>query len=108
MRILERHQNLLILGFRFLYGLRSVTPFAIGISDVSYLRFTLLNLIGAGIWAISIGLAGYYFGQAVEAILGDIKRYEVELMAGIFGLAMVIWLVHFYRRRRSDRSASCE
>jgi membrane protein DedA with SNARE-associated domain len=97
LRILERHQNLLILGFRFLYGLRSVTPFAIGISDVSYLRFTLLNLIGAGIWAISIGLAGYYFGQAVEAILGDIKRYEVELMAGIVGLAMVIWLVHFYR-----------
>jgi membrane protein DedA with SNARE-associated domain len=104
--ILERHQNLLILGFRFLYGLRSVTPFAIGISNVSYMRFTLLNLIGASIWAISIGLAGYYFGRAVEAVLGDVKRYEVELMAGIVGLAVVIWLAHLYRRRKSERSAS--
>lgn len=103
---LERHQNLLILGFRFLYGLRSVTPFAIGMSEVSYLRYTLLNAIGAGIWASSIGCAGYYFGRAVEAILGDIKQYEVEVMAGIVGLAMVIWLVHFYRRRRSDRGAA--
>jgi membrane protein DedA with SNARE-associated domain len=106
LHILERHQNLLILGFRFLYGLRSVTPFAIGISNVSYIRFTLLNLIGASIWAISIGLAGYYFGQAMEAILGDIKRYEVGLMVAIVGLAMVIWLVHVYRQRRSVRSAS--
>jgi membrane protein DedA with SNARE-associated domain len=40
LRVLERHQNLLILGFRFLWGLRSVTPYAIGISNVSYLRFT--------------------------------------------------------------------
>jgi membrane protein DedA with SNARE-associated domain len=103
---LERHQTLLILGMRFLYGLRSVTPFAIGMSDVSYLRYTVLNLIGAGIWAISIGLAGYYFGHALESVLGDIKRYELELMAGIVGLATLIWLAHFYRRRRSARTAA--
>jgi len=106
LRLLERHQNLLILGFRFVYGLRSVTAFAVGISDVSYVRFALLNLIGASIWAIAIGCAGYYSGRAAEAILGDIKRYEVGLMLGIGGLAMLIWLVHFYRQRRSARSAS--
>jgi len=98
---LDQHQNLLILGFRFVYGLRTVTPFAIGMSGVSYLRFILLNLTGAGIWAISIGLAGYYFGQAVEALLGDIKRYELILMTSIIGIAILIWLVHIYRRRRS-------
>ena len=47
----KQHQNLLILGFRFLYGLRSVTPFVIGMSGISWLRFALLNVIGAGIWA---------------------------------------------------------
>ena len=29
-RLIERHQNFLILTFRFYYGLRSVTPFALG------------------------------------------------------------------------------
>ena len=29
---IERQQNLLILSFRFLYGIRTVTPFAIGMS----------------------------------------------------------------------------
>jgi membrane protein DedA with SNARE-associated domain len=101
---LERHQTLLILGFRFLYGLRSVTPFAIGMSDVSWLRFSLLNLIGAGIWAICFGLAGYYFGQAVEAFVGDIKQYELELIASVIGFGTLLWLVHWYRRRRSAHS----
>jgi len=104
--ILERYQVLLLLGFRFLYGLRTVTPFAIGMSNVSYLQFTLLNLIGAGIWTISIVFAGYYFGRAMQALLGDIKQYELELMTGIIGTAMVIWLVHFYRHRRSGHSTS--
>jgi membrane protein DedA with SNARE-associated domain len=102
--LLERHQNLLILGFRFLYGIRAVTPFAIGMSNVPYLRFIVLNFIGAVIWAISIGLAGYYFGQVVESILGDIKQYEVEFMGGIVGIALLVWLVHFYRRRHPSRT----
>ena len=103
---MHRHQNLLILGFRFLYGLRSVTPFAIGMSEVSWWRYTLLNLLGAGVWATSIGFAGYYFGNAVEAVLGDIKHYELELMASIVGVAMLIWLLHFYRRHRSTGTVS--
>jgi membrane protein DedA with SNARE-associated domain len=100
--ILHRHQNLLILSFRFLYGIRTVTPFAIGMSEVSYLRFAILNIIGAAIWATSIALAGYYFGHAVEMVLGDIKKYEVEVMAAIILLAAVIWIIHFYRSRKQS------
>ena len=106
LRMLERHQILLILGFRFLYGLRSVTPFAIGMSEVSYWRFTVLNLIGAGVWATSITLAGYYFGQAVEAVIGNIKHYEVALIATIVVIGMLIWIVHLYWQRRSEHNAS--
>ena len=99
--ILERHQNILILGFRFVYGLRTITPFAIGISNVSYVRFATLNLIGAATWAVSIGVAGYYFGQALETILGNVKHYEMALAGTIISIASVLWLVRFYRQRRA-------
>ena len=98
---LKKHQNLLILSFRFLYGIRTVTPFAIGMSEVSHLRFTLLNIIGAGIWAIAS--AGYYFGQAVETVMGDIKKYELQVMAAIVVLASLVWVIHFYRQHRSKQ-----
>jgi len=98
---LGKHQNLVILSFRFLYGLRAATPFVIGMSKISYLRFTTLGLVSAGIWAISIAVAGFYFGRAVELVLEDIKSYELELLSGVVGVALVVWLVHVYRRRRA-------
>jgi membrane protein DedA with SNARE-associated domain len=100
--IMQRHQNLLILSFRFLYGIRTITPFAIGMSAVSYLRFTLLNITGAAIWASSIALAGYYFGRAVEVLLGDIRKYEIVIMAAIILIAALIWLILFYLRRKQS------
>ncbi|MEZ5543484.1 MAG: DedA family protein [Pseudomonadota bacterium] len=99
LRQLERQQNWLLLSFRFLYGLRSITPFAVGLSTIPWLRFTLFNLLGAGIWASVIGLAGYYFGRAIETVIGDIRHYELEVMGGIIAAAVLLWVVHRYRRR---------
>ena len=38
-RLIDRFQTPLILGFRFLYGLRTVMPFAIGVSKIPVIRF---------------------------------------------------------------------
>lgn len=94
---------LLILGFRFLYGLRTVTPFVLGSSQVSYLLFTLLNLIGAGTWAIVIGVAGYYFGNGVEMVLGEIKHYELQLMVFVGFSGALVWIVFLLRKRKRNR-----
>jgi membrane protein DedA with SNARE-associated domain len=51
-RLLNRFRTLLILIFRFLYGLRAVTPFVIGMSTVPTRTFVLLNAIGALVWAV--------------------------------------------------------
>ena len=72
LNLLKRHQILLILGFRFLYGTRTITPFLIGISRVSPVRFLILNIIGASVWAAVIGGLGYAFGQTLESLVGDI------------------------------------
>lgn len=93
--LLHRHQVPLILGFRFLYGLRSVTPFAIGASGISPVRFLILNMIGALVWAITVGYLGYLFGQVVERVMGEIKHYEMWLLLGIALLALIVWLVRY-------------
>lgn len=98
---LERHQNLLLIGFRFLYGVRTVTPFAIGMSNVSYPRFLLLSLTSTAIWATSFSLVGYYFGRAAKAVLGNIRHYEIALMLSVIAVSSLIWLVRYYRRQRS-------
>ncbi len=99
-RLLERHQLWLVLGFRFLYGLRTVTPFLIGASSISPSRFLVLNTLGAAAWATVIGTLGYLFGHTLELIIGDVKRYEVLVIAILAGAGVVVWSVHVLTRNR--------
>lgn len=102
--LLHRHQLWLILGFRFLYGIRTVTPFLIGAARISPLRFLVLNLVGAAVWAVAVGVAGYLFGNALEAVLGDIKRYELALFAGFAVIGVLVWTARRLRARRAQQS----
>jgi membrane protein DedA with SNARE-associated domain len=102
-RLLHQHQILLILGFRFLYGLRTVTPFLIGASGIARLRFTILNLLGAFVWAVAIGILGYLFGQTFELLLDDIKRYELWLFVGLAIVGVIVWWFYRFRKRPPKR-----
>ena len=101
--LLHRHQYFLILTFRFYYGLRNVTPFAVGSAQVPRIRFFVLNLLGAIVWATVFGYAGYLSSEAMELFLGDLKRYELYAFGGIVVLAMAIWVFTLVRQRRRTR-----
>ena len=105
-RLLKRFHTPLILSFRFLYGLRTVTPFVIGMSTVPAWKFIIFNFIGALVWAIAIGSGGYIFGSALEILIGDIKRYEYYMLGLIALTGAGIWAIHLYRCRKGYLSAS--
>jgi membrane protein DedA with SNARE-associated domain len=104
-RLLERFQDYLIFLFRFLYGMRVLTPFVLGLSRVSKGRFLLLNMIGALVWALIVGTGGFLFGQALESLIGDLKRFEAEILGLVVLAGAVVWVIHGYRRRRSKYSS---
>ncbi len=101
--LLHKHEKLLVLGFRFLYGFRTVTPFMLGASGLSPVRFLVLNAIGALLWAISIGVSGYLFGSGLELLIGDIKRYEVIVFVGLAIAGAVAWSIYTFRKQKARR-----
>lgn len=103
--LLHRHQIPLILGFRFLYGIRTVAPFALGMSGVPLSRFAPLNAVSALAWAIVGGSAGYLLGSALQRVLGDLERYEATLFLAIVAAGIAVW---WLRRRRMASAAARE
>ena len=96
--LLHKYQTWFIIGFRFIYGLRTVTPFLVGASRVTPGRFLILNMIGALLWSVVFGILGYLFGTTLDIILGDLKRYEL-LILGLMAVAgLLIWLVLLLRK----------
>jgi len=99
---LDKHGTVLVLIFPFLYGLRTVTPFVIGMSPIRARKFILLSAVSACVWAVTVGFGGYLFGKTLELIMGDIRHYEIEIMGIILLAGIIIWTIFFFRQRRSQ------
>jgi membrane protein DedA with SNARE-associated domain len=92
-KLVQRHQNLVILIFRFVYGVRAITPFLLGVSRVSLFKFSVLNAVGAIAWAIALTSLGYFFGHAAGVLIGDIKKYEFIIIGLIMLAGLVVWML---------------
>lgn len=101
--LIERNQNWLIVGVRFMYGLRLIGPLVIGMSAVSARRFVLLNLLGAAIWAPLVVGAGYLFGHALGWLMDRIQNFQF-IALGVFVIAACG--VALWRRQRAPREGS--
>lgn len=106
-RLLDRWGDGFVLSFRFLYGLRAVSPIAIALSSISATRFAVLNLISAGIWAVAVGSLGYLFGQAIEGMMGRLKVWEHRILAAL-AIAVAIFVIHRLVRARLKRNADAK
>jgi membrane protein DedA with SNARE-associated domain len=101
---LERYDTGFILSFRFIYGVRNFSSFAMGMSAVRGRRFLILNLLAAAVWAGSFISVGYFLGHAFRAVLGDIARTFSLAMLGVFvAIAGSVGLFHRLQRRRQHR-----
>ena len=104
LNIARRHQDLLIVSCRFLYGLRVATPVTLGTAGVTRLRFASLNALGALLWGASLTTAGWFAGAALERWLGDLREHGWLIAVMVIALALLAWFSHAalarVRRRR--------
>ncbi|HLV68587.1 MAG TPA: DedA family protein [Polyangiaceae bacterium] len=90
-RRLARRGTAFVFGFRFLYGLRTVTPVVLGATGYPALRFLLLNTGGAALWSVLFGGLGFALGASLEALLRRAVRVE-ELLAAALVVGLLLWL----------------
>jgi membrane protein DedA with SNARE-associated domain len=88
--LLCKYNVLFIMSFRFIYGVRNVSSFAVGLSGLPWVRFASLNFIAAGLWASSFVGAGYIFGHVSEEVLGKGAQAFGFTMLLIFILIIVL------------------
>lgn len=101
---LQSYESLLIIGIRFIAGATGIGYLAIGMSKVDIVRFTILNLVGAFIWATALAVAGYLLGGLLQLILADLEAVEKPLLIGLV-LATLAWIVWHYQRNHRNRAA---
>ena len=102
-RLLKNYDIWFIFGFRFIYGIRSICPFVIGMSGVRPRRFMLLNLLATTTWASAIGGASFALGSAMELFLARLKGFEAVVIAAAVTAALALWALYLVRIKMRTR-----
>jgi membrane protein DedA with SNARE-associated domain len=101
--LIHDHHNKILFFYRFLYGLRIPTLLALGTSEISTKKFVTINLLNSVVWTAIFVLGGYFFGDIFTSIVGDIKKYEKEILIGIGVIAIIVWAISVFRNKEEYR-----
>jgi len=63
--LLKKHGSWIIITKKFIYGLKTLIPLAIGLTKYDFMKFMAYNAIGAAVWAVAVGGISYLFGGAL-------------------------------------------
>lgn len=88
--LLKRYGVAYIFLYRYPKGMRTIGALPVGLTDISWRRFTLLNAASAITWSILLVGVGYAFGEAIEdAVTQGWGMVSVALL--VISVAL-IWL----------------
>ncbi len=96
----ERHGGKTIVVTRFVPILRTFAPFVAGIAQMTYVRFTAYNVVGAVLWVGSLLYAGYWFGNV--PLVKDNLALVMLVIVAVSLAPIAVELVRHRARQRSE------
>lgn len=98
-RLIHRYPTSSVFAVRFLYGMRLVGPMVIGASGLAPWRFAVINVLSALIWASLFVSAGFWAGEALQHVFGDLKPYRLPIFLTIIAVVTLAALLRYLRSR---------
>ncbi len=90
--LMKRYGDKIIFFQKFVYGIKTLIPIAIGLTKYSFTKFNILNIISAAIWALLLGLSSFYAGEALSNFASYFSMYPWLAPLIIGSLLGALWL----------------
>jgi undecaprenyl-diphosphatase len=98
----KKHGGRTVAIGRFATAVGAFIPFTAGVAKMPYRRFLLFDVPAIIVWATSISLFGYLFGENLAFVDKVLSRFGYFVL----GLVVVIFGVRFLWRKWSEREAA--
>ncbi len=99
--MIKRYDWILFIVSKYLHGIRTFVPIAVGISRYNIKKFFLINAIGAIIWGISLGFLGFYASGFFIDIIRVLLEYPYLLPVVFIGIVIIVVLFMYIKKRLS-------
>lgn len=99
--MMKKNGSWIILIQKFVYGIKTLIPIAIGLTKYDFKKFALLNILSAAVWAVVFGLGSYLSGNALVkfASLVSDKPWIAPIILVVFGGALWFYMTHATKRK---------
>jgi membrane protein DedA with SNARE-associated domain len=102
MRVFERYGVAAIILTQWIYGLRITCAVIIGMSKIGLMKFLFYEALSCAIWSAAITALGYYFGRAIESLLGRVEHIEKYGLFTIVAIAVGFWMYHRWKEKKEE------
>jgi len=99
--LLKKYGWPIIFVQRYLYGLRTIIPIAIGLTGYSAQKYAFINLIAAWCWAALIILPVWYFGDVILGLITWAKAHWYFALPFVF---IVVGTLFFYFKNLTHKT----
>lgn len=99
--LLKKNGSWIIVAQKFIYGVKTIIPIAIGLTRYDFKKFAILNIIGALLWSLTFGLGSYYSGGFLVKLTEIIttKPWIAPLMLVTFGSSLWLYLTKATKKK---------
>ncbi|MFC3847407.1 DedA family protein [Helicobacter baculiformis] len=98
--LLQKYGWFVIFIQRYMYGMRTIIPISIGLTRYNALKFAIINLLSAFVWASITIVLAWFFGEQIFNLLGVLKRYPyLVILLLVCVLGFVIWYFQAHTKK---------
>lgn len=98
--LMKKYGTLVIFLQKYIYGVKTLVPIAIGLTKYSGVKFAFYNFLAAVIWAIVVGVSSYIGGKTILSILDKIKENPwIMPLIGVFVILALSFLINRATKR---------
>jgi membrane protein DedA with SNARE-associated domain len=90
--LVKKYGDIVVFIQKFIYGVKTLVPVAMGLSKYSYVKFGILNIPASLLFATFFGLLSYKGGEQIVNAFEVIKSNPWIMPLIILSLLSILWL----------------
>lgn len=90
--LMKKHGSWIIFLQKFVYGIKTLIPLAIGITKYDFMKFSIYNLAAAVLWGLVVGIGSFLAGKPIMGVYDFIAERPYIAPLIILVLGALIWI----------------
>lgn len=98
--LMKKHGSWIIFIQKYIYGIKTLIPIAIGLTKYDFTKFNIFNAMAAALWAITVGYGSFLAGNALTSAYNAIAERPYIAPIILFAIIGLLW---FYMSRATKK-----